>query len=295
MDEFDFAESEINDYYTKNALDYQYTDFIKYTLDANYSYDAEDEEIESAIALAKSQAEYIAAAKSREEFEQRLFNYLDKYENFDTDDQITEFIESCVQTEVAYSKTADAVWAFGDQRKNGDTKVIETTAESYTVYYLISGAYRIEETSVDIRHIFINIENYDSEADAKAKAEEIYSAVKSAEDKDAAFSKYMSYSDDSTTGENDGVYEDVRKGGSDEAADEWCFDSSRKTGDIGFIEIEGGYEIVMLTDINEECWKEDVIDDLSAIEYSARLEQMEKTYDYTVNDDAFDKIKIEQS
>ena len=51
----------------------------------------------------------------------------------------------------------------------------------------------------------------------------------------------------------------------------------------------------MLTDINEECWKEDVIDDLSAIEYSARLEQMEKTYDYTVNDDAFDKIKIEQS
>ncbi|MBQ2392221.1 MAG: peptidylprolyl isomerase [Clostridia bacterium] len=295
MDEFDFAESEINDYYTKNALDYQYTDFIKYTLDANYSYDAEDEEIESAIALAKSQAEYIAAAKSREEFEQRLFNYLDKYENFDTDDQITEFIESCVQTEVAYSKTADAVWAFGDQRKNGDTKVIETTAESYTVYYLISGAYRIEETSVDIRHIFINIENYDSEADAKAKAEEIYSAVKSAEDKDAAFSKYMSYSDDSTTGENDGVYEGVRKGGSDEAADEWCFDSSRKTGDIGFIEIEGGYEIVMLTDINEECWKEDVIDDLSAIEYSARLEQMEKTYDYTVNDDAFDKIKIEQS
>lgn len=295
MDEFSFSDSEINEYYNENALDYQYTDFIKYTLDANYSYDAEDEDIEKAISLVKSQAEYIAEATSQEEFEQRLFDYLDKYENFDTDDEITEFIENCIQNEVSYSKTADAVWAFGEQRKSGDTKVIETTSESFTVYYLINSAYRIEETSVDIRHIFISTESFDSEADAKSKAEEIYSAVKNADDKDAAFSEYMSYSDDSNVDENDGIYQGVRKGGSDEAADEWCFDSSRKIGDIGFIDIDGGYEIVMLTDINEECWKEDVINDLSAIEYSSRLEQMQETYNYTVNDKAFNKIKIVQS
>ena len=163
-------------------------------------------------------------------------------------------------------------WIADSSRKEGDKKVFESTGTNtdadgntsevlngcYVVYYV--GSTDNKFPMVNVRHILIQPTHTDGEAeDAHADGEtfsasELAAAKKSAEDilaqwqggeatedSFAALANEHSADGDGTTG---GLYENVYPGQMVSAFNDWCFDSSRKSGDTGIVETDYGFHVM---------------------------------------------------
>ena len=163
-------------------------------------------------------------------------------------------------------------WVADSSRKEGDKKVFYSTSTTtgddgstsetlngcYVVYFLSASDNNFP--MVNVRHILITPEHAADEAeDAHADGEtyseaELASAKKTAEDllaqwksgeateeSFAVLANENSADGDGTTG---GLYENVYPGQMVTAFNDWCFDSSRKSGDTGIVETEYGYHVM---------------------------------------------------
>ena len=163
-------------------------------------------------------------------------------------------------------------WVADSGRKEGDKQVFESTGTNtdeegssaevlngcYVVYYVGSTDNRFP--MVNVRHILIQPthaadEAEDAHADGETySAEELAAAKKSAEDilaqwksgeatedSFATLANENSADGDGTTG---GLYENVYPGQMVAAFNDWCFDSSRKSGDTGIVETSYGFHVM---------------------------------------------------
>ena len=103
--------------------------------------------------------------------------------------------------------------------------------------------------TVSMRHILVFAEadeegNYTDEAilAAHEKAEEIYEEWTSGEQTEESFAELVvKYSDDTSSVEDGGLYENIAKEDMVDGIDSWLFSSERKTGDSAVIDNNGSY------------------------------------------------------
>ena len=175
--------------------------------------------------------------------------------------------ESTHYADFPYSSITAAVapWVSDDARQEGDKTYVENTSTDENGNKVINGYYVVYYTgSIDntfalknARHILVSFEGgtadeygnttYTDEekAAAKATAEEILKEWESGEATEASFAGLAAEkSTDTGSTANGGLYEDIYPGQMVTAFEDWCYDSSRKTGDTGIVETEYGYHIM---------------------------------------------------
>lgn len=121
-------------------------------------------------------------------------------------------------------------WLFSEERKAGDTTVIEDA--TYHSYYVLAfeNRYRNEAISADVRVILTNNGN----------GQEILDEWKSGEATEESFAGLCDkYNDPSVTSSEGGLYEELLVSNLSEEMREWIADSNRVRGDTAVIAPEG--------------------------------------------------------
>ncbi len=179
--------------------------------------------------------------------------------------------------------TGDALteWLYDSARKDGDSTVVE----SGTTYYVtvFHNRYRDEYNTVDVRHILVQPatgelnsgdEGYDEEQaqlkeDAKVQAEQLLSDWQSGEATEDSFAALaMEQSSDTGSKYSGGLYSQVYQGQMVQAFNDWCFDSSRKSGDTGIVETDYGYHVMYFVGTDLPRWQAQVSDTLKDQDYA---------------------------
>lgn len=201
----------------------------------------------------------------------------------------------------SYSSNVLMDWLFDDARRSGDSAVLAD--EDSSAYYVVSFGqrYRQEYNTVDVRHILIQPETgtiaqgedgYDDEqakmkADAKAKAEDLlaqWKAGDATEDSFAELAKKNSADGGSNT--NGGLYKQVYQGQMVTSFNDWCFDSSRKSGDSGVVETDYGYHVMYFVGTDLPYWQVKVDSTLRNKDFSAWYSSVTAGYTGEVADGA---------
>lgn len=252
---------------------------------------AEEEAKKAAMAAAKAKAdEMLSKIKDEASFEK----VYDKYASDTTVDSLnTDKKKSSI------SPTDVANWLFDADRQAGDTTVIEDTANNayYVVYF--KDRYLDHTKTVDVRQILISADTAstdtaetaetetaaagetetaetesaeaqeqakeDAKAAAKIKAEQILDDWKNGDATEDSFAELANtYSDDSGSNTNGGLYEAVKEGQMVTNFNDWIFDASRKPGDTGIVESDYGYHIIYFVGDNKEEWYVNIKDTITS-------------------------------
>ena len=229
--------------------------------------EATDEEKEAAKTAAKTAADNMLAAYQAGEKLETLAEGNEKATYVDNDG-------------VSYTGDVLTDWLFNEDRKDGDTAVLD----SGTTYYVavFHDRFLEEYPTIDIRHILIQPaagtlaegdEGYEDEqaqlkADAKAKAEEIlaqWQAGDATEDSFAALAMENSADGSKYVG---GLYTQVYQGQMVDAFNDWCFDASRQPGDTGIVETTYGYHVMYFVGQDLPYWQAQVTSALKDQDYA---------------------------
>ena len=250
-------------------------DLITYTIKQNdmMEKDADGNPVGSvsdAATKAEEAAATIASATTAEDFTAAIAAYAVDDLGY-TQEDADDLASRCNVTHLTASAGNEASdWAFS--ANPGDTTIItESGGTSYSVYFLVKGAYRDETPTRTVRHILIGTDAYD---DAKATADEVYKTWE-----DAGFSLdtfetlVTEYSTDTGSVTTGGLYENVSPGEMVTEFNDWLFDTARKPGDHGIVETTYGYHIMYYVGEGEPSWVCDADEALRSNAYTAMLEE----------------------
>ncbi len=252
---------------------------------------AEEEAKAAAMAEAKAKADDMLSKITDEASFEKVYG--DYATDASTDSLNTDKKKSSI------SPTDVANWLFDADRQAGDTTVIEDTANNayYVVYF--KDRYLDHTKTVDVRHILISADTAstdtaetaeteaaaagetettetesaeaqeqakeDAKAAAKIKAEQILDDWKNGDATEESFAELAkTYSDDSGSNTNGGLYEAVKKGQMVTNFNDWIFDASRKPGDTGIVESDYGYHIIYFVGDNKEEWYVNIKDTITS-------------------------------
>ena len=188
-------------------------------------------------------------------------------------------------------------WLFGEGRKEGDTKVIETkttsgetTTTTYTWYIVEEDVMVLDEEFTKNAHYILltdDAKDVENSKTAKEKAEAFHAALTAANTAEkfeelveeyapgysSALVEHISYDDMSAT------YEDLA---------DWLYDADRKVGDVSdMIEVKDdkddadkvtGYIIALFMGENEETWKVDCTEAIAGEKLTAWYDEAVKKY-----------------
>lgn len=311
----DFSDEALQKFFDNNKANYVKADYVKQSYTATIPSDATDEEKTTAKNEAKAKAEALAANDSVEEFKSALEAYLTGLhtEQYEGDEEETEATkEENIKEEVAEAmKTAEGtkyytedkedalgLWMFDKDRKVGDTYVSEpaedATTFTYTAYIITKTSYFDDYETVNARHILFSSEEYDSDEETKAAAEEVLKKYNESDKKTEEYFEELAkeHSDDLNVETNGGLYEGVTKDSNyPEEFYTWCYDSERQVGDVELIKTESGYHIMYFSGKGEIAWKIAAKADKENADYEDYLAELEESYKITSNDDNMNKIK----
>lgn len=181
-------------------------------------------------------------------------------------------------------------WLYSKKRQAGDKKAYSTS-----VLYVIKPVNVSDTKTVNVRHILIQPETTDEDGEtstvnlseatkkqakaAKEKAEKVlkeYNDGKKTEDAFAELAK--EYSSDSNASDG-GLYENVVPNQMVSTFNAWCFDSSRKNGDVAIVKTEYGYHVVYYVSEGElPAWKYTAQQAMSSEASTTTFEELEKKF-----------------
>ncbi len=318
---FTYDDADYDKYYQENTESFQYCDYMSYSFTSTLDENATDDEKKKDAATRKALADELAKCTTQESFE----NYVRKYlqENPDlaikatttsdgetsepTQEEIDKAIENKISgllvTKYAYeTSSAGGKWLFDDARKKGDTNVFEGET-SYTVTLMLKPSYRDESVYKNVRHILIKTESTSSsvssessglpDAEAKAKAEEIYQEWKDGDQTEESFAELaVKYSEDPGSASEGGLYTNVAEGKMTAEFNDWCFDENRKPGDTDIIKTPFGYHIMYFVGNGMPAWKMTADTAMRSNDTYEKYQEMSKTYPVTFNEEALSKLEI---
>ena len=298
---YTYSEDEIQKYYEENLYDFLSCDTYSYTF--VYETDPEEESEDGETGMTREQAQKLASEPASCEEEEAFCQWLRAYfeanhepEEDETEEdlasQVETQVEACRQT-LTYTEGDDiAEWAYADGAKAGQTYVLEDAEkQTFTVTLLASLPARDESVTVDIRHILLTTDRYGSEEAAKEKAEELLQEWKDGDATEDSFAELAgSWSADSGSSLNGGLYRYVVEGQTVEAFNDWCFDSTRKAGDTGIVQTDYGFHVMYYTGTETPGWKAQAESSLTEQSYEADYEAMSSAHTVTVYADRYDQI-----
>lgn len=168
-----------------------------------------------------------------------------------------------------------ADWAFSDSVKVGDVEVIESSdGQSFYVVYMVSTKAKDTTKTVDVRHILVKVDNTSdtsAKTAAKEKADSLMEQWKTNGSTEEAFAALATENtDDGGSKDTGGLYEAVKPGQMVDTFDAWCFDASRKAGDVEVIESQYGYHVMYFVGENDtEVWELEVEEAMRQADYTA--------------------------
>lgn len=268
------TDDEINTYYDENKDTYDLVDIAVFPI-------AIDEDAETPVTAddAKAKAEeMLAKVKDNDSFVKYAQEYAsedDKETYSEASATVFDFISQENLTSTASEEVTE--WAFSEDRKDGDKTVITTDTAAYVVL-LNSARYRDDSATVDVRHILFKYEDGatdEQKAEIDAKAEELYNTWKNGDATEASFSELAKTDSEDSSASDGGLIENISKGQTVDAFENWCFDESRKPGDSGVIQTEYGAHIMYFVEKNDEpLWKTNIKSTLASEKFNDYYEEL---------------------
>lgn len=166
-------------------------------------------------------------------------------------------------------------WLVDDSRKTGETTVVVNGQLGYYVAMYV-GVHDNTDPTVNVRHILIQAAAASSQGntstqttttaqqgrtpeEAKAEIEALKQEFEENPTEDNFAKLANEHSEDPGSNTNGGLYENVAPGQMVTNFNDWCFDESRKAGDVGIVETENGYHLMYFVGNGEHNYRDTMI------------------------------------
>lgn len=245
----------------------------------------------STASAAKSAADTVAAATTEKAFEAAVEKVLTAIGA--SADNVKQELSDGKRTGAAYTDNSKfSEWAFADDRKLLETYV-EDTGSAYAVYQL-TALPALDETPLrNFRTILLTADGCGSADKAKAKAEELLGQWKkdgATEDAFAALAK--ANSEEESTKENGGLYENIADGSMTDTFNTWCFDAARKAGDTTIVQSDTGYHVIYYVGEGRRQWQENVKSAMVAQKTDELCREYAETWTVTIKEKAINRLPL---
>lgn len=286
INSYEYTDEEIQAYFDGKADAFTNVEYMSFDFSAN-------EERKITAEMVKTAASELAAVTSQTAFEDYIVNYIKAHS---TEEELGTFDEASFRSQLVTKGTVDqadeAVKTLIAGAEN--TTFVSEDAESgtSTVYFLVKKPYVDTTASVDVRHILLTTDTYETEEKALAKAEEV---LKTWEDGDATAETFgqlaTDFSEDPGSAQNGGLYEAVTSGMMVPEFDAWIFDASRQVGDTGIVKTSYGYHIMFFDGKGLEAWQNAVVNTMKSESYQTDYDALVAKYPNKTNDKVIDGIE----
>ena len=239
---------------------------------------------------AKAAATFLESAKTEAEYESYARQILRSIGA--TEENVTTELKESKQTGATFlDENAFLKWAFDSARKPLEIYV-EDTGSAYNVYQLVTLPKLDETTKPGVRHILLTADTYGGKDKAKQKAEELLAAWKKGEATEESFGALATANtEDESSKESGGLYDNLSQGETVEAFDAWCFDKSRKAGDTGVIETEYGYHVMYYVGAKPQ-WRQNVRTALITKKTDELCQEYAKTWTVEVHEKHIHRLPL---
>ncbi len=274
VNDYSFSDKEFEDYFNANTKEILSFSYIRYQVNSD-----DMETAKSDFTSAKNEEDFVALIK--------------KYAAATVYDADDEYMEKLLSESYVYgagyaedSEFAD--WAFEEGRKPYDVYTEKTDDGKLMVAMALPASdeaysevlWRDTTPVHNIESIFFAEPVYKTEEAAKEKAEEVFKTLDKNSDFDALINEY-----------DGGVSSNLIKGASPGAIEDWVFDESRKTGDIGLVTVEDtGTYIIRLLDDGVAAWKHFTLQNMTDAKFNKFLEEQLKNTEIKLNNDAISQV-----
>lgn len=151
-------------------------------------------------------------------------------------------------------------WLTDSARQTGDTTVIEASNDAgyYAVMFLGSND-NTEVPTVNVRHILISTSDSVTAEDARSQIEEIQAEYEEDPTEEHFAELAETYSSDTGSNTNGGLYENVAPGQMVEEFNDWIFADNRQAGDVGIVETDYGCHLMYFVGDGEYSYRDTLV------------------------------------
>ena len=278
-----YSEDDYNKYLKENR-----DDLVSVSIRA-FECDTEDDAKAFAKALKSDGSNFTAlcSAYASSDFYKKAY----KAAGYSTQLDVTKTTLKNQQMAIATADSKDSTkypgldWLYSKDRKAGDVKQYSTS-----VVYVLRPVALSETKTVNVRHILIKPETNSKNTsaaqattkqwnDAKKKAEKILAQYNSGKKTEDAFAQLAKDNSADNNAKDGGLYENVYPGQMVNSFGNWCFDSSRKSGDVAMVQTDYGYHIMyFVKQTNMPAWKYTAQQAMASSDGDADTKALEKSY-----------------
>lgn len=295
-----YDEAALNAYYEENAANLDTYEFRYFYIDGTApnptdeegnaltdengnTVTATEEEQAAAMADAKEKADAaVAAIEAADSREQAIIDIAPDYvSDLTAGDEDATLSSGLTGTSLETMYSYIASWLKDDSRKTGDVAAIEASSRYYVVLFLDRSL--VEDPTVNYSDILVTADAGDADTptqdaldEAQATCEMILSQWQSGE---ATAESFSAFTADNATNNS---YTYVQPGLSNEALENWLFDSARQAGDTTILaEEQKGWHLIYFQGQDIPYWQATATDAMRTADLSAWLEEITAAYEAT--------------
>ncbi|MFQ9064221.1 MAG: peptidylprolyl isomerase [Eubacterium sp.] len=259
-----YTDKELNAYKKKNESKLQSVDIKMFECDSEDDAKA----FKKALKADGSNFAALASKYSSDDFDKKANKNSQETTYNDMTRSTMEGLSVAISTADDDKKYPGLDWLYSSDRKAGDVR-----QDSTTVVYVVKPVYMSDAKTVNVRHILIAPESSKSSDDssssksakdctdkewaaAEKKAKNILAKYNSGDKTSKSFAKLAKSNSSDGNASDGGLYENIIPNQMVPTFNAWCFDSSRKVGDVGIVKTEYGYHIMYFEGKNDQAvWK----------------------------------------
>lgn len=259
-----YTDKELNAYKKKNESKLQSVDIKMFECDSEDDAKA----FKKALKADGSNFAALASKYSSDDFDKKANKNSQETTYNDMARSTMEGLSVAISTADDDKKYPGLDWLYSSDRKAGDVR-----QDSTTVVYVVKPVYMSDAKTVNVRHILIAPESSKSSdnssssksakdctdkewAAAEKKAKSILAKYNSGDKTSKSFAKLAKSNSSDGNASDGGLYENIIPNQMVPTFNAWCFDSSRKAGDVGIVKTEYGYHIMYFEGKNDQAvWK----------------------------------------
>lgn len=259
-----YTDKELNAYKKKNESKLQSVDIKMFECDSEDDAKA----FKKALKADGSNFAALASKYSSDDFDKKANKDSQETTYNDMARSTMEGLSVAISTADDDKKYPGLDWLYSSDRKAGDVR-----QDSTSVVYVVKPVYMSDAKTVNVRHILIAPESSKSSDDssssksakdctdkewaaAEKKAKSILAKYNSGDKTSKSFAKLAKSNSSDGNASDGGLYENIIPNQMVPTFNAWCFDSSRKAGDVGIVKTEYGYHIMYFEGKNDQAvWK----------------------------------------
>lgn len=259
-----YTDKEFNAYKKKNESKLQSVDIKMFECDSEDDAKA----FKKALKADGSNFAALASKYSSDDFDKKANKNSQETTYNDMTRSTMEGLSVAISTADDDKKYPGLDWLYSSDRKAGDVR-----QDSTSVVYVVKPVYMSDAKTVNVRHILIAPESSKSSDDssssksakdctdkewaaAEKKAKSILAKYNSGDKTSESFAKLAKSNSSDGNASDGGLYENIIPNQMVPTFNAWCFDSSRKAGDVGIVKTEYGYHIMYFEGKNDQAvWK----------------------------------------